>query len=127
MIDGVFLGPIHSPFHRPDLIPYSIQHAAAVERVILDRQEARRVRPVFEQSPFRQQLVQPFAPVIAQPAPQHQVRAARHDMDRIDLQDAHAAHRFENIGLDRWLVSGRGRGPVPPASPGGPSGVRSFP
>ena len=76
-----------------------IEHPAAKQWERLDRQKAGLVRPIFEQRAFSQQVGQPFLRISAQPAPQHQVRAARNDVDRIDLQDTHSTNRRQQIGL----------------------------
>src|SRR5215203_5203542 len=44
---------VMSPHPGPGLLP-SLYHEPAVQAVVLDRDEARRVRPVLEQSPIRQ-------------------------------------------------------------------------
>src|SRR5215207_9885775 len=80
------------------LLP-SLYHEPAVQAVVLDRDEARRVRPVLEQRPLSQKLVQPPRLVVTQPAPQHQVRAARDNGDGVDLQHPHLTDDSPNVLL----------------------------
>src|SRR5215217_6369124 len=80
------------------LLP-SLYHEPTVQAVVLDRDEARRVRPVLEQRPLSQKLVQPPRLVGTQPAPQHQIRAARDDGDGVDLQHPHPPDDPPNIVL----------------------------
>src|SRR5215216_7087556 len=82
----------------PGLLP-SLYHEPTVQAVVLDRDEARRVRPVLEQRPLSQKLVQPPRLVGTQPAPQYQVRAARDDGDGVDLQHPHPPDDPPNIVL----------------------------
>jgi hypothetical protein len=79
--------------------PARVQHAVAQQAVVLDRHEAGLVRPVFEQIALGQMLVQPLRRVGAEAAEQNEIRAARHHVDRIDLQLRHAANRVEHVGL----------------------------
>ena len=60
----------------------------------------------YSNSALRQQLVQPGGAVIAQPAPQHQVRAARDHMDRIDLQHAHLPDQRQHVLLGSRRLRG---------------------
>jgi hypothetical protein len=64
----------------------AVEHEAAIKGVILDGQEAHGVRPILEERPLGQQLVQPGGGVIAQAAPQHQIWTARHHVDGVDLE-----------------------------------------
>src|ERR1044071_6298742 len=100
----VFPRPFHSPLERPYIFLHSVQHAAAIQGVILDRKEAHGMCPVFEQSPLGEQLVQPFRWIITQATPQYQIRAACYYTDRVDLQKAHTTYRLENIGFACWLL-----------------------
>src|SRR5215212_4785433 len=93
------------PHPGSGLLP-SLYHEPAVQAVVLDRNKASRVRPVLEQRPLSQKLVQPHRLVGAQPAPQHQVRAARDDGDRIDLQHSHPQDDPPNIVLRGTLRRG---------------------
>jgi hypothetical protein len=45
------------------------------------------------------QLIQPWQAKIAQPTPEHQVLAARHDAYRIDLEAAHTPDFAQKISL----------------------------
>jgi hypothetical protein len=92
-----------------------VEHAVAVQAVILDRDEAGFVGPVFEQLAFGQQLVQPGG-VVAEPAPQHQVGTARDHADGVDLQHAHAADRIEHIGLGGLAAARLQQCPGPPGA-----------
>jgi hypothetical protein len=56
------------------------------------------VRPAFGQSPLRQRLVQPAQWIVAKARMQDQIRAARHHVDGVDLQHAHALDRRHHIG-----------------------------
>src|SRR5690349_1011967 len=60
-----------------------------IERILFDRQEAGRVRPVFEQRACLEQLLEPARVVVTEAAPQHEVGTAGDDVDGIDLQNVH--------------------------------------
>src|SRR5215204_75308 len=49
---------VMGPYPGPGLLP-SLYHEPAIQTVVLDRDEARRVRPVLKQRPLSQKLVQP--------------------------------------------------------------------
>ena len=98
---GVFPVRVHPLVRVPPAGPRVVQHAVAVERIVLHGKKAGLVRPVLEQRSRGQQLVQPARLVVAQPRPQHQVRAARHHADGVDLQRAHAADGGQHVRLLR--------------------------
>ena len=52
--------------------------------------------PIIE-SQFSQQFIQPGGIVLTQPAEQNEVRAARDDIDRIDLKQLHPPDRIKHI------------------------------
>ena len=59
------------------------------------------MRPAFGELPLRKRFVQPGGLVFAQPRMQDQVGTARHHMDGVDLQQAHARDRFHHVGAPR--------------------------
>jgi hypothetical protein len=69
--------------------------AMPVQREIGDRREACLVRPALEDVAGLQRLVEPLLRVGAEAREQHQIRAARDDMDRVDLQQLHRFDRHE--------------------------------
>ena len=64
----------------------SMRKIAAMQREILGRSETRFVRPALENRTAFQQIVQPGQVVTADSRKQHQVRTARDDINRVDLQ-----------------------------------------
>ena len=52
---------------KPVACPGALDRQAAVKREVLDRQEARLVRPLLEHRALREQLVQPAGIVLAEP------------------------------------------------------------
>jgi len=85
---GVSVRPVSTALVAPRTVPRQIGGA----------DEAGLVRPGFGQLAFGQRLVQPGHRVITQPRVQYQVRAARHDVDGVDLQQAHALHGGHHVG-----------------------------
>ncbi|MNQ69266.1 hypothetical protein D3C85_838510 [compost metagenome] len=88
-----------------------IQHAMAQQPVILARDEAGLVGPVFEEIALGQQLLQPARIVVAEPAEQHQIGAAGHHRDGVYLQQRHAPYAGQQIG-GRSLGAARGQQPL---------------
>ena len=86
--------------HRPVPIACALR-VPPVQREIAERRETGLVRPAFEDRAFGEQFVQPLRRVPTEPREQHQVRAARNDMDGVDLQHAHACDRGQHVGLAR--------------------------
>ncbi len=84
-----------------------VEHLVAHQAEVLDRQEARFMRPVLEQFRVGEMFVEPLRRICAEPAEQHEIRAARDDMDRVDLQLAHPADGGEHVGLDRLAARRR--------------------
>jgi hypothetical protein len=76
-----------------------VSHAVAEEGIVLDRHEGSLVGPVLEERPFGEQLVKPDRVVIPEPAPEHEVRAARHHVNRVDLQHPHQADGGQYAGF----------------------------
>jgi hypothetical protein len=68
----------------------------AIQRILLDRQEAGGAGPIFKQRAFLQQIFQPARIVVTEAAPQHKVVTAGNDIDRIDLQNVHLANDRAN-------------------------------
>jgi hypothetical protein len=97
--------------HAPDLLGVgsepgagllaAFQHETPVQAVVFDRDEAGRVRPVLEERPLGQKLVQPGRLVGAEPAPENQVRAARDDGYGVDLEHAHPADGLQHVVFRR--------------------------
>ncbi len=85
--------------HRPVAEPF--ERVAAMQRVVRRRRETGFVRPAFEDRAGVEQFVEPRRTVRADPRKQHEVRAARDDADRVDLQLAHALDRGEHVALAR--------------------------
>jgi hypothetical protein len=83
-----------------------IQHAMAQQAVILAGHETGLVSPVFEEIAIGQQLLQPARLVLAEPAEQHQIGAARHHRDGVYLQQRHAANSRQQIGRGRFAATG---------------------
>ena len=107
----------------------SVEHQPPVEAVVLDRNEARRVRPVLEDGSLGQKLVQPDGIVRADPAPQHQVGAARDDGDGVDLQHPHPPDGLEHVVPGARNAAAGSPTPAPRATSCAPlpSKTRSFP
>jgi hypothetical protein len=76
-----------------------IEHPVTQQPVVPNRQETRLMRPVFEQRAFCEMFVEPLLRIRPKTAEQHQIRTARDDMDRIDLQLRHAPNRIEHVGF----------------------------
>ena len=85
---AVFLVHAGSMSVRP--VMAALVAPGVMQRVVGRRHEAGLVRPALRQFAARQRLLQPLGRVIAQPRVQHQVRAARHHVDGVDLQQSHA-------------------------------------
>ena len=62
--------------------------------------------PIFEDLAVGQQLLQPTRFVLAKAAKEHQIGAARHHRDGIDLQQRHAANGGQQIGRSRLAATG---------------------
>src|SRR5205085_10094922 len=60
-----------------------VEHSVAVERVVLDGEEACLVRPVLEELALGEQLVEPARLVVAEAAPEYEVRATGYDVDGV--------------------------------------------
>ena len=86
---------------------FGVEHTVAVERIIFNGKKAGLVRPILEDFPFGQKLIQQARLVIAQATPQNQVRAARDNVYGINLQCAHAPYGFEHIQLVRSATRAR--------------------
>jgi hypothetical protein len=89
-LGGAHLSPLaQAREHSPDLLRVSrkpgtsllptLEHESPVQTIVLDRDEAGRVRPVLEEHPLGQKLVQPARLVRSKPAPEHEIGAARDD------------------------------------------------
>ena len=74
------------------------KHAVTHQSKIAAGQETGFVRPVLHQLPLAERLVQPLRRIIPETAKQHQVRAARHNVNGVDLKQRHALDGRENIG-----------------------------
>ena len=88
---GMFAAPFgQSPIHF--LAPAGALHAPAHQRICLDRQERRLVRPIFEQPALasRSRIVQQRHRIRPEPRKQRHVVRPHHGADRIDLQQADA-------------------------------------
>ena len=70
----------------------------AVQAEIATRNKAGLVRPAFEDLAAFEQFVKPGRWIGTEPREQHEVWAARYDMDRVDLQQLHALDRGERRG-----------------------------
>src|SRR5665213_3203596 len=68
-----------------------------MQRIVRDRCEAGFMRPGFEDRAFFEQLFEPLRLVHTEPGKQHEIRAARDDVDGIDLQYAHAFDRGKHV------------------------------
>ena len=68
----------------------------AMQAKIVHRREAGFVRPAFENRAAREQLIEPFRSIVAEARKQHEIRTARDDVDRVDLQQAHAFDRGQH-------------------------------
>ena len=77
-----------------------VEHAMTQQAIVFDRHEAGFMRPVLEQFAFGEMFVEPLLRIRAEPAEQHEIRTARDDVNRVDLQLRHAADRVEHVGLD---------------------------
>ena len=62
----------------------------AVQRKVINRRKAGLVGPGFEHMGLAQSPLQPRWRIVAKTREQHQVRAARHNVDGVDLQQLHA-------------------------------------
>ena len=71
--------------------------AGTVQRPVGHGGEASLMRPGLEDVAPLQRLVQPVCGVIPQPRVQHQVGAACHHVDGIDLQQRHALHGGQQV------------------------------
>ena len=60
------------------------------------------MRPIFEQRAFGQVLAEPLRVIVAQAAPEHQIRTARDHADGVDLQHAHAPDGLYHIIFHRF-------------------------
>jgi len=78
-----------------------VGHAVPEEGIVFDRHEGSLVGPVLKERAFREQLVKPDRIVIPEPAPEHEVRAARHHVNRVDLKHPHPADGGQYIGFAR--------------------------
>ena len=78
----------------------------AQQPVILAGHKAGLVGPIFEDLAVGQQLLQPTRFVLAKAAKEHQIGAARHHRDGIDLQQRHAADGSQQIGRGRLAATG---------------------
>ncbi len=63
------------------------------------------MRPVFHQFALTQRIIQPLRRIVSQAAKQDQIRATRHDVNGVDLQQRHALHGREDIS---WLRAAAG-------------------
>ena len=94
---GVTLGPVLQALGAPGTMPADVGGT----------DQGGLVRPAFGQLAGGQRLVQPVRRVVAQAGMQHQVRAACHHVDGVDLQQAHAFDRCHHIVAARpslqWL------------------------
>ena len=85
---GVLVGPVV----RADRV------VAAVQRHIFHRRETRFMRPAFEDScrVASKSSRKPLQFVTADTRKKHEIRAARHDVNGVDLQQAHAPDRGQH-------------------------------
>ncbi len=83
-----------------------VKHPVAQQPVILAGHKAGLVGPIFEDLAVGQQLLQPTRFVLAKAAKEHQIGAARHHRDGIDLQQRHAANGGQQIGRGRLAATG---------------------
>ena len=67
--------------------------AVPVQCVIRDRRETGFVRPAFEDIPGGKRMVEPLRRIGTESGEQHEVRAARDNVDRVDLHQLHALDR----------------------------------
>ena len=75
-----------------------VHHAPAVHRVVLDRDEARFVRPVLEDAPVAHQLRDGSLGIGADARAEREPVAAVDGRDRVELDAAEALHRREHFG-----------------------------
>ena len=61
----------------------------SVRQQIVGWRETSLVRPSLKNMALRQRVFQPTPRVMPQPREQHQIRAARHHVDSVDLQQLH--------------------------------------
>lgn len=80
-----------------------IEHAVAVERVVLYGEEAGLVRPVLEELALGEQFIEPELLVVAEPAPEDEVGATGYDVDGVYLECAHAADGAEHVAFSSLL------------------------
>ncbi len=88
-----------------------VEHPVAQQPVILAGYKAGLVGPIFEDLAVGQQLLQPTRFVLAKAAKEHQIGAARHHRDGIDLQQRHAANGGQQVSRSR-LAATRGEQPL---------------
>ena len=81
-----------------------VEHAVAVERVVLYGEEACLVRPVLEEVAIGEQLIEPALLVVAEPAPEYEVGAAGYDVDSVNLECAHAADSAKHVAFGSLLL-----------------------
>ena len=73
---------------------FALLQRIAMQQVVVHRREAGLVRPGLKNMALRQSVFQPMPRVLPQPREQHQIRAARHHMDSVDLQQLHLCDAF---------------------------------
>ncbi len=102
----------HAPHPRPDAM--ALVHAPAEQRVVLDRDQRRLMRPVLDQATIdtaaavsRDSIEQP-AVVGAEPREQRHVMGPGEDVYRVQLEQTEAADRGGERGQARLPASGPG-------------------
>ena len=85
---------------RP-VIAVRLSAPRAMESQIAGADETGFVRPAFGDAPGFQGFFQPRLRIVTQSREQHQVGAARYDVDAVDLQQAHAPDRCDQVFTPR--------------------------
>jgi hypothetical protein len=103
---GHELGPLErDPAHAAPRIRVGLAHAPPQQRMRVDGQQGRLVRPVLEQGggpgSGNARVVQPPRLVRSEPAEQRQVVGATQHVDRVDLDGAEAAERSHDVRASR--------------------------
>ena len=115
------LGQLRLPLEHvaaPRMRLGEVPHPPAVHRVVLDRHEARFVRPVLEDLPVAHQLRHGRLGIGADARAERDAVAALDGRDRVELDAAEALHGCEHLG-GRAFARARARSPAPRPRGGG--------